>query len=103
MSRPRVALCSPEAPCSAETPSSLEARRSRRLDCSRLAPSIVLLAAALAVGCAEDRSALELAREAADDRDRGRAIGLYQQHLEQFGDDFEARLAHTIRPTFSRH
>ena len=58
------------------------------------------LAAALlvvtAVACVEDRSALELAREAADDRDRARAIGLYQRHLEQFDDDFEARLEYTL-------
>ena len=90
MSRPKAALCSPEEPCGLET------RQSRRLDRSRPALSSVLFAAVLAVACGEDRSALELAREAADDRDRARAIGFYQRHLEQFGDDFEARLEYTL-------
>ncbi len=57
---------------------------------------MALLVAALGIACAEERSALELAREAADDRDQARAIGLYQRHLEEFADDFEARLEYTL-------
>ncbi len=79
MSRPRAALCNPERRRSPET----------------LLPT-VLMVALLAGACAEDRSALELAREASDDGDRARSIGLYQRHLEQSSDDFEARLEYTL-------
>jgi len=73
-----------------------EARRSWSPDRSSLALPGALLAATLMVACVDDRSALELAREAADDRDQARAIGLYQRHLEQSADDFEARLEYTL-------
>ena len=102
MSRPRAALCSPDNPGSPDNLHTLgalrgpETRRGRRTGRQRRALPIFLLAGLLAGACAEGRSPLELAREAADDGDRARAIGMYQQHLQQSSDDFEARLEYTL-------
>lgn len=54
---------------------------------------VVLL---LIASCGEGPSALEQARNAADDRDRSRAIGFYQRHLETEPTDFDARLEYTL-------
>jgi tetratricopeptide (TPR) repeat protein len=50
----------------------------------------------LATGCADTRSDLERAREAADYNDRARALGFYQMHLEAHPDDFDGRLEYTL-------
>lgn len=62
------------------------------------APELVvaILIAALAVGCGAQPTDLELARQAGDDGDRPRAIGLYQRHLETSPEDFDARLEYTL-------
>lgn len=52
--------------------------------------------AVLAAGCGEGVTPLERARQAADDNDRARAIGFYQQHLGSQPEDFEARLEYTL-------
>ena len=61
--------------------------------CGRPLALVLLLAVA---ACAEGPSALERARQAADDSDRVRAIGFYQQHLESAPEDFDARLEYTL-------
>lgn len=55
-----------------------------------------LLAAALTVACGTQPSDLEQARQAGDDGDRPRAIGLYRRHLEAAPTDFDARLEYTL-------
>lgn len=52
--------------------------------------------AALAAACGVSPSALELARAAGEERDRPRAIGLYQRYLEERPDDFDVRLEYTL-------
>lgn len=57
---------------------------------------VVAMLVLLVAACGEGATALERARQAADDSDRGRAIGFYQQHLSDQPDDFEARLEYTL-------
>jgi len=72
----------------------LKIRRSSARECS---VRLLLLSLVLAVGaCAEGPSALERARQNAEDGDRVRAIGFYQQHLESAPEDFDARLEYTL-------
>lgn len=54
-----------------------------------------ILACLLLAGCVVV-SDLEQAREAADDGDHPRALGLYQRHLEEHPGDFDARLEYTL-------
>jgi tetratricopeptide (TPR) repeat protein len=57
----------------------------------------LLAAAAFALmSCAEGPTDLQLARGAADDGDRPRAVGYYQRHLEAAPDDFDARLEYAL-------
>lgn len=62
----------------------------------RSAELALLIAAALGAACTAPPSDLELARQAADDGDRARAIGLYQRHIDTSPDDFDARLEYTL-------
>lgn len=56
----------------------------------------VLAAIVLAAGCGQQQSAVEMARAAADEGDRVRAIDYYQAHLAGEPDDFDARLEYTL-------
>lgn len=69
--------------------------RSTRLS-KRPARALLLALALLAAACGQAPSALESARDAADEGDRTRAIGLYQQYLESSPEDFDARLEYTL-------
>lgn len=59
--------------------------------------TVVAVVAALMLGaCSDGRTDLELARDAADDHDRARAIDFYQKHLGDTSADFDARLEYTL-------
>jgi tetratricopeptide (TPR) repeat protein len=58
---------------------------------------VALTALVAAAGCGDsDANALEAARRAARDGDEARAVGLYQQYLEQQPDDFDVLKEYTI-------
>lgn len=61
------------------------------------AVAAIFLAAFFAAGCGDpEAGSLEAARRAAKDGDAARAVGLYQQYLEQRPDDFDALKEYTL-------
>ncbi len=58
--------------------------------------SLIVAAVVAVSGCSEGPTDLQLARGAADDGDRPRAVAYYQRHLEATPDDFDARLEYTL-------
>lgn len=58
--------------------------------------AVIALAVIAIAGCADARTDLTRAKEAADYNDRARALGFYQLHLDANPDDFDARLEYTL-------
>ncbi len=79
--------------------SSLEApsrpRNTTRGSRRRLWAGSALVTLVALAGC-EATDTLELARIAVDERDRVRALALYQRHLDTNSNDFDARLEYTL-------
>ena len=57
---------------------------------------LLVAAACVLSACAEGQTDLELARGAADDGDRPRAVAYYQRHLEAAPEDFDVRLEYAL-------